>query len=285
MDNSFVVTPMSQDFNLEPGQTYTGTITVANPGRSKDDFAYKISVAPYSVLGEKYDADLATMSNHSMIVDWIKVEKPSGILKPNENAEINFTITVPETAPAGGQYASLLITEDVNSAANQNIKVNSIFEIASLVYANVAGEIVREGEILENNIPGFVLSTPINIEALITNTGNVHQTATIALEAKNLITGEIILPTDGNTRRYVETIMPDTTRQTSYDLVDLPVVGIVRVSQTIYYNGTSSVEMKDILICPVWFIVASFIVVCGIVFGVIFGLKKYCRIKSARKIT
>ena len=28
MSDSFVVTPMSQNFDLEPGKTYTGSITV-----------------------------------------------------------------------------------------------------------------------------------------------------------------------------------------------------------------------------------------------------------------
>ena len=32
MENAFVVTPMSQNFDLEPGKTYTGSITVANSG-------------------------------------------------------------------------------------------------------------------------------------------------------------------------------------------------------------------------------------------------------------
>ena len=284
MENAFVVTPMSQNFNLAPGKTYTGSITVANSGSATNDFSYKISVAPYSVMGEGYDADLATMSNRSMMVDWIKVENPKGTLKPNETAEINFIITVPETAPAGGQYASLLVTEDTGVANSQGVKVSSIFEIASLVYAKVAGETVTGGEILENNIPGFAMTTPVKVGALISNTGNVHQTATTVLEVKNLITGEIVLPTEQNDGRHSEIIMPETTRRTEYEITELPAVGVVRVSQTIYYNGISSIEMKDMLICPIWFIVVALVVVCGMIFGGFFGIKTYKRKKSARKI-
>ena len=284
MNNSFVVTPMSQNFDLEPGGTYTGSITVANPGNATADFSYMVSVAPYGVAGESYEADLATMSNRSMIVDWIKVDNPRGSLKPNETAEINFSITVPENAPAGGQYASLLVTEDTGAASSQGVKVNSIFEIASLVYANVAGETVTGGEILENNIPGFAMTGPAKVGALISNTGNIHQTATTVLEVKNLITGETVLPTEQNDGRHSEIIMPETTRRTEYEITELPVVGVVRVSQTIYYNGISSVEMKDILICPIWFIVVSVILVCGLFFGTFFGIRQYRRKKSARKI-
>lgn len=274
MDNSFVVTPMSQEFNLEPGKTYDGKIAVANPGDSTSDFAYKISVAPYSVLGEAYDADLTTMSNHSMIVDWIKIDESIGIVKPNETKEIYFTITVPKSAPAGGQYASILVTEDVKNAASQGLEVNSVFEIASLVYANVAGETVREGEILENRIPSFVMTVPVNVGALISNTGNVHQTATTVLEVRNLLTGEVILPTEQNSGRYAETIMPDTTRQTSYDIANLPVVGAVKITQVVYYNGISSVEVKDVVICPIWFIVLAITLIASVIVAIVVLVKK-----------
>ena len=285
MSDTFVVTPMSQNFRLEPGGTYTGSITVANPGDSTSDFAYKISAAPYSVSGEGYEADLATISNRSMIADWIKIDESRGNLKPNETAKINFTITVPNDAPAGGQYAALLVTEDTETAMNQGVKVNSIFEIASLVYANVTGKTVREGEILENNIPAFVMTAPIEVSTLVSNTGNVHQMATTTLEVKNLITGETILPTEQNAGRYTEAIMPETTRRTKYEIVDLPAVGVVRVNQTIHYNGISSTEIKDILICPAWFIVVTVVTVFGVIFGAVFGVKRYRRKKSARKIT
>lgn len=274
MDNSFVVTPMSQEFNLEPGKTYDGKIAVANPGDSTSDFAYKISVAPYSVLGEAYDADLTTMSNHSMIVDWIKIDESIGIVKPNETKEIYFTITVPKSAPAGGQYASILVTEDVKNAASQGLEVNSVFEIASLVYANVAGETVREGEILENRIPSFVMTVPVNVGALISNTGNVHQTTTTVLEVRNLLTGEVILPTEQNSGRYAETIMPDTTRQTSYDIANLPVVGAVKITQVVYYNGISSVEVKDVVICPIWFIVLAITLIASVIVAIVVLVKK-----------
>ena len=274
MDNSFVVTPMSQEFNLEPGKTYDGKIAVANPGDSTSDFAYKISVAPYSVLGEAYDADLTTMSNHSMIVDWIKIDEPIGIVKPNETKEIYFTITVPESAPAGGQYASILVTENAQMAASQGLEVNSVFEIASLVYAEVAGETVREGEILENRIPSFVMTVPVNVGALISNTGNVHQTATTVLEVRNLLTGEVILPTEQNSGRYAETIMPDTTRQTSYDIANLPVVGAVKITQVVYYNGISSVEVKDVVICPIWFIVLAITLIASVIVAIVVLVKK-----------
>ncbi|MBR0467427.1 hypothetical protein IJJ53_00715 [Candidatus Saccharibacteria bacterium] len=278
MESSLIVAPMNQNFELEPGKTYTGKITVANSSDATSDLPYKVSVAPYSVLGEKYEADLTTMSNRSMLVDWITIENAKGNLKPNESAEVNFTITVPETAPAGGQYASILITEDTETAASQGLALSSVFEMASLVYADVAGETVREGEILENNIPSFVTATPVKVDALIWNNGNVHEKATLVLEAKNLITGETILPSEQVTGRYNETIMPETTRRTEYDIMDLPAVGVVRISQTIYYNGETSVETQDVVILPVWFM-GLIVILVGVIIGGIVAIVKVRRKK------
>ena len=280
MNNTFMVTPMNQMISLKPGETYTGFIKVANSGESSDDFAYKVSVAPYSVLGEEYDADLATMSNHSMIVDWISLDKNSGILNPNETSEVYFTITVPSDAPAGGQYASLLVTDDTSSLAGRGSMVNSVFEIASLIYADVAGETVREGEVLENNIPGWVTSAPIMVNGLLSNNGNVHEIAITTIEARNIITGEKILPTEQNMGRYTEVVMPETTRRTNYNITNLPLIGIVEVKQSIYYNGASSVEIKNVIICPIWFIILAVILICSIIGATVMLIRKRRKTKN-----
>lgn len=280
MNNTFMVTPMNQMISLKPGETYTGFIKVANSGESSDDFAYKVSVAPYSVLGEEYDADLATMSNHSMIVDWISLDKNSGILNPNETSEVYFTITVPSDAPAGGQYASLLVTDDTSSLVGRGSMVNSVFEIASLIYADVAGETVEKGEVLENNIPGWVTSAPIMVNGLLSNNGNVHEIAITTIEARNIITGEKILPTEQNMGRYTEVVMPETTRRTNYNITNLPLIGIVEVKQSIYYNGASSVEIKNVIICPIWFIILAVILICSIIGATVMLIRKRRKTKN-----
>lgn len=56
MENAFTILPMSQNFTLVPGETYTGSITVVNPVNSTSDFAYSVSVSPYNVIGEDYQA-------------------------------------------------------------------------------------------------------------------------------------------------------------------------------------------------------------------------------------
>ena len=165
--NIFTVTPMNQSLDLEAGKTYTGSIIVANPANAAEDFYYKVSISPYSVIGNDYKVDLVATSGRSEITNWIKIENPKGVLKPNETTEVKYTIKVPETAPAGGQYAALTVSSDKNATASNGLAVNNVFEMASIIYAKVAGDTVRAGEVTEIATPGFITGMPITTTATI----------------------------------------------------------------------------------------------------------------------
>lgn len=249
----FLITPMTQKIALEPGQVYDGSVRVANPADSTRDFTFTSGVSPYTVIDDEYTASLSERNNRTMIADWITIEDPSGTLEPNETKDIHFTITVPENAPSGAQYAAIVISQDETTKEQSGIKVDNVFEIASIIYAEVAGETIRDGNIIENTLPSFTTTLPITATAKLDNHGNVHNEATIIISAKNNLTGEVYLPTDTNEGRYSELILPDTTKNISRDIEDLPGLGIVHVEQTIYYNGFVSTESRDIVICPIWF--------------------------------
>ena len=253
-NNYFTVLPMSQRFSLEPGKTYTGSLSIVNPADATEDFLYSISVSPYGVMGEDYTADLVTVTNRSEIVKWIKISEPKGSVKPNETKKVEFTITVPENAAAGGQYAAIAVSSNESSNASEGVAVNNVFELASLVYATVAGKTEHKGEILENNVPGFVVSAPITLSAMISNEGNVHEDATFVISVSNAFTGQVILPTEDNEGHYNELIMPETTRDVTREVNDLPALGIMKVNQTIYYQGDVNTVEKNVIICPIWFL-------------------------------
>lgn len=280
MDNIFTVLPMSQEFDLAAGQEYNGSIKIVNPADAKEDFQYKVGVSPYGVNGDEYEADLATKTNRTQIADWITIDESTGSLKPNETREIQFRIKVPENAPAGGQYAAITVSSNDDIQAGDGVAVKNIFEMASLIYANVEGETIHSGAIKENTVPGFVTSTPVTVTAELTNDGNVHENAAFRLTVKNAITGETILPTADNDGQFSELIMPETTRVVSREINNLPIIGVVNVSQTIYYNGETSTMEQSIVICPVWFMVAV-----GVTIGAIVTLITRLVIRHKRKRT
>ena len=281
-ENVFTVTPMSQRMtNLKPGETYEGLITIGVPVNSKKEFKLNFSVAPYGVSGEDYNADLITESDRTQIVNWITIEESDMTIKPNERKEVHYKIKVPETAPAGGQYAAIIVTEKPEKEKDEGVTVNNIFEMASLIYADVEGETVHEGEILENNISGFVTGAPIMVGALVNNNGNIHESATITIEAKDFFTGAVIVGSDDVSGHYSELVMPETTRRIEREIREgLPALGIIHVEQKIDYNGKTSVEAKNVIICPIWFLVLIIAVIASLVFVIIRIVRKHRKNKS-----
>ena len=275
--NFFTVTPMSQRLSLEAGKTAEGTITIINPNDSAEDLNYKAYVAPYGVVGEGYEADLTTDSKYNMIKDWITIENPTGTIEPNKTSEIKFKVKVPGNAPAGGQYAAIIITRNDDTKASENgVAVKDIFEMASLIYADVAGETVRKGEILSNEIPGFVANPPIVLSAQISNEGNIHENATIIIKATNFFTGDVIVEGDTEEHYYSEIIMPETTRYITREISEgLPLLGAVKVEQTIYYQGNSSTNEKTVIICPVWFLLLVVASIAAIVAAIVMIVRKH----------
>lgn len=278
--NIFTVLPMSQRIFLTPGQEYEGSITVVNPVDATEDFKYKVSVYPYGVSGDNYDADLITDTDRTVITKWIEIAEPTGVIKPNESKEIHFTIKVPENAPGGGQYATIAVSSDTEATAQDGVAVQNVFEIASIIYADVAGETIHEGDILENIVPGFALTTPVKITALLNNSGNVHETATFTVTATNMFNGQSILPTEGNDGRYTEMIMPDTERYVEREISNLPTIGIVKVTQTINYNGQISTAEQQMIICPIWFLTLVVAALGALIATVVLLIKKHRRRRS-----
>ena len=263
--NAFTVLPMSQRFSLAAGKTEKGSIKIVNPADATEDFSYKIGISPYGVVGEDYEADLVTDSNHTMISKWIKISEPTGKIKPNETKEIEFTIEVPENAPAGGQYAAITVSSNNEAKQSSGVAVQNVFEMASIVYATVAGQTTHSGEVLENNIPGFVVAPPITLSALIENKGNVHTDATFVITVSDFFSGRVILPTEEDEGEYSELIMPESTRHIEREVSNLPSLGLVKISQTIYYNGTANTQEKTVIICPIWFLALVIVTLAAII--------------------
>lgn len=270
MANNFIVSPMLEKISLKAGETYTGSILIANPKDATEDFYYKISTSPYSVIGENYIADFETISDWSRILEWTTLEDTEGALKPNETKRIFYTIEVPKNAPAGGQYLKIGVTSNA-AASGSGGAVQDVFEIASLVFAEIDGETTRGGRILEGKIPDFVTSSNPAVTAKFTNTGNVHETAITALYVKNLLGGGEIYPQNGENPEMESIIMPLSTRVVSRQIPNLPVVGIFEVKETISYRGDTMDVTSVMVVCPAWFILLILATIASILGMVFYG--------------
>jgi len=272
--NMFTVTPMSSKLELNAGDTYEGDIIVANPANAKEDFYYKVGVSAYNVVGEEYSADFLTETERSQIVNWITIDNPNGVLQPNESVKVHYRLTVPETAPAGGQYAAFMVSSDAEARPDSDITINNVFEMASILYVKIEGDTIRAGEILGSNIPGFVAELPIVVSATLKNDGNVHESARIALEIRNVLSPGIIYPGPGETGAIEEIIMPGTTRYVTRNIDHISPLGVYEVTQTINYMGQSEALHKVVVSCPIWFMALMLITITSIAVSITKMVKK-----------
>ena len=280
--SEFSVTPMNRMVDLVPGESYDFTITVLNPADSTENLDYKVYAAPYSVATETYDADISTQTDHTHMVDWITIYEPTGTLAPNETRKIEFTIAVPVDAPGGGQYAAIMVGIDDENQNYDNMLVTNVLEIASIIYAKVDGEIIHKGEVVENNVPEFATDPKINLSSLIKNEGNTHEIASITVTAKNVFTGEMVASAELDNGVYAELIMPDSQRFINKEIDGLPMIGIINVQQKIYYNGETSMVEKNVIICPIWFLVLVILTLAAIVAGVVRSIRRHKKKKAVQ---
>ena len=274
-NDMFLITPMNQKVYLNRGEEYRGSIRVVNPAEATRDFHYRVDVAPYGVVGEGYDADLTSESQWTQIVDWITVENNEGVLAPNEVRDVEFVIKVPEDAIVGAQTAALVVRQEDNEKAIDGVKVENVFEMASIIYGQVLGIEKHDAAILAMDVPGFSTTPDVAVTASFDNHGNVFEEAKTKIVVKNALSGEVILPTSEASGEYTEIVMPDTTRKVTRKIDDLPMLGVVHVEYQVKYNGEEMMMERDLVICPIWFMVMMAAVVGMIITTIVMLIKKY----------
>ncbi|MBR5027225.1 hypothetical protein IKX64_01360 [Candidatus Saccharibacteria bacterium] len=247
------ISPAKAAMELIPGQTYTGSFQVTNPGDV--DFDYTVSVKPYKVYGQEYKQDFATKDISNLITDWVSFSSTKGHLEPHTASDpIFYTITVPDEIKVCGQYAAIAATAAPN-AASEGSGVTNITSAAMLVYAAVDGcstNLDGNVRIIENKIPTFLLAPPLTTTSLVENDSNIHIDATYTLQVYSFFTGEEVYSNEENPMTSI--IMPETSRFKAQTWENTPILGIYRVRQTIKVYDQESVEEKIVIICPLWLI-------------------------------
>lgn len=282
----FTVSPMNQRILLTPGEEYEGSISVSSPNDSTTNLEYTVEVGSFgqrraSDNSDDYgDVDLSTTTAYNQIKDWITLKKDSGTLAPNATDTIPFVINVPKDVPAGGQYATIIVKNDTKGAnedEGEASSIKNIMYIASIVYAEVAGETREEGTITENNMPSFMFNGPLEATSMVRNNGNVHTDAEYTLQVWPLFSDEEICTNEE--KPDTSLILPETERYHA-QTCELPSVGIFRAKQVVKIFGEESVLEKTIIVCPIWLLFLIIFIIAAIIIWLIWRARSR---KNSRK--
>ena len=278
------MSPPNQKIVLNAGESYTGSFRVSNAQDNEGAFKYKVNVIPFYVDDNDYIIYEDT-EGYNQIVNWTNVDLSSGILPLGGTEQIDFTINVPSDAPAGGQYMAITVSSDSSDtkdgSENNELGLNMTQNIsmAHIVYAEIAGTTVRQGEIASVNVPSFLLSGNIAGSSTVKNTGNTHGTAKYTLQVFPLFSNEEIYTNEENPDE--KTILPNRAIYNEISWDQTPSMGIFNVVYTVEFEGVTAQVSKMVIKCPVWLIFVILFVIFALIFY--FVAKAKARKKAAKK--
>ena len=275
MGQMMTISPPIEKMVVIPGEVYEGSVKVANSATAKKNLEYSVRVGSFSLREDEngetdyYNTDVDTITGYNQIMEWITLGKEKGSVAPNEIDVVPYTITVPKDAPAGGQYASIIIRNDTQPDEDEgNVVIQNVVEFAESILAEVAGETRDEGAIIENNIPAFLLKNNLSAVSKVRNNGNVHTNAKYILQVWPLFSDEEYCTNEEEPSESL--IMPETER-THAEECSLPAVGIFRAKQTVKIFGETSIAEKIVIVCPLWLL---FIILFAIALAIIWLVTK-----------
>ena len=278
------MSPPNQKIILNAGESYTGSFRVSNPQDNEGAFKYKVDVIPFYVDDNDYIIYKDT-ENYNQIVNWTSVNPSSGILPLGGTEQINFTIDVPSNAPAGGQYMAITVSSDPSSTKNSGensvlgLNMTQNISMAHIVYAEIAGTTIRQGEISNAVVSSFLLSGNITGSSTVKNTGNTHGTAKYTLQVFPLFSSEEVYTNEEDPDK--KTVLPNQTlhNETSWD--QTPGIGIFNVIYTVEFEGITTQVSKLVIICPIWLLFIIIFTIFALIFY--FIAKSKARKKASQK--
>ena len=274
----FSLSPMNQLIVINPGETFEGNFEITNPADATIDFEYELRIEPFFVNNEN-DISLTANGDYNQMVDWIVLPKTEGVVAPNTTERINFQIHVPENTAAGGQYASIVVSSKPTSVTDtSNVNLQAVFESGHLIYAEVAGETVRKGNVTDVSVPGLLFSGNITGSAMIVNEGNVHSQAISTLQIFPLFSDEEVFTNEEDPKK--SWIMPGNTTLTKISWEETPSIGIFHVIYNVEYEGVNSNVDKIVIVCPLWLLFLILLAIFLIIFKIL-SAKKTTKKKEA----
>lgn len=282
---SMSLSPMKQSIVLSPGSTYHGSFKIVNPNSSSSSLDYEIEQKSFYV-----DDDYGTTFDEvdAPIVGWTTLNSDiSGTLEPNSNIDVKFTINVPMDAVGGGQYEAFLVKTKGASAGDGSMTngagINEQLIMAHLVFAEITGDVIRQGEIVSADVPSFLLSGNIAASSAIKNTGNIHGKANYKMQVFPLFSNEEVYTNEEDPDEHI--ILPDRTFYNETVWNETPIIGIFNVLYTVEFEGVTTQVSKMVIKCPIWLLFIILFAITALIIWIIMRVKVNNKKKSRKAAT
>ena len=216
------ISPVSTRVSLNQKEQKPGTIEVKNYGNEP----LNIRVYPTPFSNADGNRNFKNESDYTKISHWIRIKDDSGnyqdsvtfTMAPKQTKTISYKIDVPSNAPAGGQYATIFFESLDDQKSEDSIKTTT--RVGMLIYANVAGELIREANIINVRTNSFITSDNLKVSYTVENKGNIDFQASTTLQVSSLFGRQLYNDTQ------LTTVFPDSSENVEFEWKDTPSFGL-----------------------------------------------------------
>lgn len=191
----FVLGPGKTELIMDAGEKFSKELIITNRLGQTADFRIEIEDMQGSrdpgiaidLLGEK--------EGPYSLRDYLKPEITNFTLKHNERIILPVEVAIPSNAEPGGRYGSVLVTT-VPSAEELALEKNKakgqtklVSRLGTLFFIRIKGDVKEEGLLKDFRTregKSFFEKSPIALELLFENNGNVHLMPYGLIEIKNI---------------------------------------------------------------------------------------------------
>lgn len=263
------ISPTTKRLSLKSGDYIEETITIANEGTESVESS--IYVTPYSENEDGITKDFDISNNYNQISRWIKIKNTDGEfvdkaeygLAPGEEKKVTFSISVPNEAPSGGQYACIFM----ESKRKEHIQgtIQAIPRVGSLVYAQIDGELKREAKLA--GIEAKKFGNNIGVKANVANTGNIDIQATLDVKIESVFGEELYRHTG------VTTILPESNKTIYVEWGETPAVGIFRVKHELKALNITENETRIVFVISPSILILTIAIIIAATIYLVFRIK------------
>ena len=269
----FMMSPMTNRVTVKPGETYTGSFWIMNPEENTASIKYNLAVKSF-YRDDDSKAIFEDVEGRGQMAKWITLDVPDvNTLAPRESSEVKYTINIPYNAPSGGQYAAITATSaTADSGGADSAALKESIVMAHTIFAEISGQINRNSEIVDLESPTFLFDGNIVAKSKVTNTGNIHGTATYTLEVYSLFSDQPIFSNVSDPEKKL--ILPDRTLVHETTFENTPAVGVFNINYKVEFEGGNVKELKKMVIkCPIWIVFIILTVIVGFIIFIIIKIK------------
>ncbi len=193
--NDFVVGPGKTELELDPGETRTVNLSVAN--RLGTDKTFALKVEDFTGSDDPAQAIVLLGDDHGpySLRDFIHPATSSIMIPQGKRARISVTISIPADAQPGGLYGSVIVGTETGVAGHTPdggaIPQSPIItRIGTLFFVRVKGVATTGGELTKFSLAGGSFlwdSAPVNFDLVFKNEGNVHLDPSGTITVANML--------------------------------------------------------------------------------------------------